>query len=109
MASDLLIVSSPFIRCVQTAAFLGHGLMSASGAQDAKPTLSVSHNLANRISGKKKYFYEQGLIVTTPSTEVISAKTNDAIQSYQMNQIGETNLIFPGQIEEKPTYKYRVA
>lgn len=26
-----------------------------------------------------------------------------------MNAIGETNLLFPGQLEEKPIYKYRVA
>lgn len=77
--------------------------------EDAKPTLNICHNLANRISGKKKHFYEQGLIATMPSNEVISQKTNDVMHSYQMNQIGETNLIFPGQIEEKPTYKYRVA
>ena len=34
---------------------------------------------------------------------------NGVIQSYNMNAIGETNLLLVGQLEEKPIYKYRVA
>lgn len=45
----------------------------------------------------------------TPEEEVIKEYFNDSIQSYHMNAIGETNLLFSGQLEEKPVYKYRVA
>ena len=71
--------------------------------------LFVANNLCNRLSGGKAKFFDVGVLATADPGVVISQHCEDVISSYHPNKLGETALVHPGPVEEKPIYRWRVA
>jgi hypothetical protein len=76
-----------------------------------KPIIFLSTNLSNRLSGKKQHLFDIGELAKNSHKpeSFIKEFCDDAINSYHMNNIGNTHLFYPGIIEEKSVFKVRVA
>ena len=46
--------------------------------------------------------------MTKSAQDIIANELTGAVQSFHMNEIGDTNMIQPGLLEEKPIFKHRV-
>ena len=103
------MVVSPFLRTVQTGAFLVKGIFDSVQEAQEKPLIFVAKNLCNRLSGGKVKFFDVGTLATVEPDAIISNHCDDVIGSYHANKLGETALVHPGPVEEKPTYRWRVA
>ncbi|MFN9900708.1 MAG: hypothetical protein ACK55Z_18405, partial [bacterium] len=64
-----------------------------------------------RLSGKKQHLFDIGELAKNSHKpeSFIEEFCDDTINSYHMNNIGNTHLFYPGIIEEKSVFKVRVA
>lgn len=104
------------MRCIQTASFMALGVLHMAQKQtcshaEIKPIIFLANNLTNRFKKNKLRFFRDGYVgkhQKDPQT-LIDTYCSGYINSYHMNTVGETALISPNQVEEKPAYQFRVA
>ena len=76
--------------------------------------LFVTNHLVNRHKGKSLSFYRDSYIVKNKDTpdELINTYCSGLLSSYHLNTIGEADSgipFVPGELEDKPAYRVRVA
>ena len=107
---DIKFITSPFIRCMQTACFMQEGLFTecqASRKTKTEKILFLTSQLANRHKGKSLSFYRDSYVVQNQKApgDLINTYCNGLLSSYHMNTLGDLSNgipFCPGKIEDKP-------
>lgn len=107
------IITSPFVRCVQTSAYMGHAIykyalldhfsseefkeMQRRGISP-KPIIFLANNLGNCLSRKFQEFFDHCQLQKShaDSQKFIKEELDDQINSYHYNEYGESVLFYPG-------------